>query len=134
VLVADDDADLAWLLGELLAYYSYEVTVARNGTEVLEAHPERFDAIVLDLRMPRLGGLEVKQRLNAGAIDVPVILVSADPETRRVAEEVGAYAYLTKPFDPDRLVALIAAAARSRRRREPTPAPIKVGAAQAGPA
>lgn len=106
VLVADDDADILSLVRMRLERAGFMVVAARNGREALDLARERRPSLaILDVAMPELSGLEVTQRLRADHDDVPVILLTAHAMDRDVAAgaDVGATAYLTKPFSPQEL-------------------------------
>ena len=115
VLVVDDDPAIRGLLADLLADAGYAVRQAANGAEALRLAGERPQAILLDLAMPGLSGVDVLQRLGADPAtrDVPVIVASAYPwalsagQARRAAEVVW------KPFDLPRLLASVARAIAS---------------------
>ena len=101
VLVADDDADQRALLGEYFALHGYEVLEASNGLEaLLHVKRRRPPIVVLDLAMPRLGGLEALKRIAVFDPAVAVIVVSgaADDRMRRAALALGARAVLDKPL------------------------------------
>lgn len=99
VLIADDDPDVLEVLGAVLSP-DYEVTIAHDGKEVLSLFKKRrtYDAIVLDIWMPRVDGPTVMQRLRERGIHVPTILASADPAVASAAERLGAAGYVEKPF------------------------------------
>ena len=112
VLVAEDDADIRDLLEIAVASLNHEVRSARDGREAWELfQADGADVIISDWLMPRMHGTELC-RLVRGADGVPyvyfVILTALDNElSRRQGREAGAADYLTKPFDPDRLIATI---------------------------
>lgn len=106
VLVADDDVDIVSLVRLRLERAGYMVVAARNGREALELARERQPALaILDVAMPELSGLEVTRRLRADDDDLPVILLTARAMDGDVlaGAEVGATAYVTKPFSPQEL-------------------------------
>jgi DNA-binding NtrC family response regulator len=126
VLVVDDEANIRSILSALLTKNGYEVQVAESGESCLEVYP-RFlpEVVLLDLKMPGIDGLEVMERLAAGAgADGKTIIMTAHGEVRSAvrAMKKGAFDYLQKPFDNDELLALIAraveVAALKRRVRE----------------
>jgi DNA-binding response OmpR family regulator len=114
VLVADDEPDLRSLVEFSLRGAGYEVTTAADGDEALAiALSLQPDLAVLDVRMPKLSGLEVTRRMreNESTADTPVLLLTAAVEKEDVAQgfAAGAYGYLEKPFDPWELLARIEA-------------------------
>jgi DNA-binding NtrC family response regulator len=101
VLVADDDADLRSTLAEYFALHGFEVLEASNGLEaLLHVKRRRPGVIVLDLAMPRLGGLDALKRIAAFDPAAAVIVVSGavDEQTRRAALALGARAVMDKPI------------------------------------
>ena len=104
ILIADDEADILQLVGLRLKSSGYEVVTAVNGQETLtQVRAEKPDLIVLDLMMPKLDGYKVCRLLKFDAQfkEIPIIILSArmEPEDKKLAEECGADAYLTKPFE-----------------------------------
>jgi DNA-binding response OmpR family regulator len=108
VVVADDDEDILMLVRATLAAAGYDVAVARDGAAALSLLRDRRPAaVVLDIAMPELDGLEVLERVRAdpATADVPVILLSARAQENDVAHgyRVGASRYIRKPFSPREL-------------------------------
>jgi DNA-binding response OmpR family regulator len=102
VLVVDDEPDAVELLREFLAGKGYEVLTASNGEEALQkVKEERPHLILLDVRMPKVNGLEVLKRVREIDKEVGVIMVTAvnEEETGREALQLGAFDYITKPLD-----------------------------------
>jgi len=108
ILIADDDADIRMLL--LLAFRNagFDAEGVDGGIEALaSARRDRHQALVLDVRMPDMSGLEVCRQLKAGDDAVsPVLLISANCSSADVEEgyAAGADDYLAKPFSPRELV------------------------------
>jgi diguanylate cyclase (GGDEF)-like protein len=107
ILLADDDALLRALYGDALAAAGYRVCVAEDGEAAREALLEgRFDLLVTDLVMPRMGGLELLELAKGRDPDLGVIVLTGvsavEPAVR--ALRAGAFHYLTKPLDPEALV------------------------------
>jgi two-component system, OmpR family, response regulator MtrA len=114
VLVVEDDADIAGVLRRSLDKEGYDVRVAGDGETALEQSGVfEPDAVVLDLGLPKIDGMEVARRMRADG-DVPILMLTArDEEPDRVAGlELGADDYLTKPFSPRELVARMKAVLR----------------------
>ena len=108
VVVADDDEDILMLVRATLAAAGYDVAVARDGAAALSLLRDRRPAaVVLDIAMPELDGLEVLERVRAdpATADLPVILLSARAQENDVAHgyRVGASKYIRKPFSPREL-------------------------------
>ncbi len=102
VLVVDDEPDAVELLQEFLAAKGYEVFTAGDGEEALrQVKEQRPHLILLDIRMPKLNGLEVLRRVREFDREVGVIMVTAvnEEETGRQALKLGAFDYITKPLD-----------------------------------
>jgi DNA-binding NtrC family response regulator len=116
VLVIDDEANLRKVLAALLRRDGYEVTVAQDGAEgLVELEKNGADVVVTDLVMPKLGGMDVLKAVNATAPEVPVIIITAHGTVDSAVEAIklGAFDYVTKPFDQTELSAAIAKAVRS---------------------
>ena len=112
VLLVDDYPDALELLVIYLDGAGYRVLTAHDGLAALEvAESERVDAVVLDLEMPGLSGLELARRLRARPQDarVPLIAVTGHSSAahRTAAHEAGCNALLVKPYDPDELLATL---------------------------
>ncbi|MBI4573985.1 MAG: response regulator [candidate division NC10 bacterium] len=102
VLVVDDEPDAVELLTEFLRAKGYEVITASDGEEALrKVKEDRPHLILLDVRMPKLNGLEVLRRVREIDREVGVIMVTAvnEEETGREALKMGAFDYITKPLD-----------------------------------
>lgn len=120
ILVTDDEAVNREIIAEYLDAPDYQLAMAGDGEEAWEhlghAHAAGtgFDLLVFDRMMPRLGGMELLRRLKADDRfrHVPVIMQTAasSPEQVREGIAAGAYYYLTKPYDPEALLAVVHAA------------------------
>ena len=109
VLVVEDDADIAGVLRRSLDKEGYDVRVAGDGEAALEqAGDFEPDAVVLDLGLPRLDGVEVCRRLRKDG-DVPILILTARTDTGDRVEglDAGADDYLVKPFERAELLARI---------------------------
>jgi len=129
VLMIEDDAALAGLVGDYLRPLGYDVTPAPTGGEGLRRlSAEAFDAVLLDVMLPDLDGFEVCRRIR-NASDVPVVMLTArgQDEDRIVGLELGADDYLPKPFNPRELLARLRAVLRRGRRGSPPAAPLRFG-------
>jgi adenylate cyclase len=119
ILVVDDLPDNVEIVRVRLESQSYHVIIASDGVEALEqvrAHSP--DLILLDVMMPRLDGIETLRRLKADMAlpFIPVILLTAQSDKKQVISglDAGADEYLTKPFDPDALLARVRAMLRTK--------------------
>jgi DNA-binding response OmpR family regulator len=116
VLVVEDDADIAGVLRRSLRMDGYDVRLAGDGEEALEeAGVFEPDAVVLDLGLPRMDGIEVCRRLRADG-DVPILVLTARDalDSRVEGLDSGADDYLVKPFERDELLARLRALLRRR--------------------
>lgn len=127
VLIVDDDPIFLRSLQRVLSRLGYGVEAAASAHAALDALVEgRFDAVISDVSMPGLDGIGFLQRVRERDGDLPVVLITGVPDltTASLALEHRAFAYLTKPFCPQRLAevaekAVVAGrAARNRRARE----------------
>ena len=121
ILLVEDDPRLAEMVSEYLGEAGFRVTIAadgRSGLERLSRAP--FDALVLDLMLPDIDGLEVCRQVRASAAatsEIPILMLTArgDAMDRVVGLELGADDYLPKPFEPRELLARLRALLRRRR-------------------
>jgi DNA-binding response OmpR family regulator len=108
ILVIEDDSAVAALLRAVLKRAGHEVIPAGSGEEGLEHIDARSpDAVILDIRLPGIDGFAVLERIRARGPRPPVVMLTADRDTRERALAGGADAHLGKPFNNVELVALI---------------------------
>jgi len=141
VLVVDDEPHIVQLTRMYLEREGYRVHSVGDGEAALTAagslHP---DAIVLDIMLPKLDGLEVVRRLRAAEDPVPIIMLTArdDDYDKILGLELGADDYLTKPFNPRELVARVKALLRRQERfaaqAAAQPRPVRLGNTEIDPA
>jgi two-component system, NtrC family, nitrogen regulation response regulator GlnG len=118
VWVIDDDRSIRWVLEKALSAAGLEVTCFDSAGSALEALAcAAPDAIVTDVRMPGIDGLELMARIRERRAELPVIVMTAhsDLDSAVAAYEGGAFEYLPKPFDVDEAVALVRRAVEHRR-------------------
>lgn len=114
VLLIDDDTELSRMLGEFLSEEGFSVTAATNGEEgAALALSGRFAAVILDVMLPRINGVDVLRRVRAESA-VPIVMLTArgDYVDRIVGLELGADDYVAKPYHPRELVARLRAVLR----------------------
>jgi DNA-binding response OmpR family regulator len=117
ILLIEDDSRLAELVTNYLGGAGFHVTVAPNGmTGIAYEARDAFDAVVLDLMLPDMDGLEICRRIRARAA-TPILMLTArgEPMDRVVGLEMGADDYLAKPFEPRELLARLKAILRRTR-------------------
>ena len=120
LLMIEDDARLAQMVGEYLTQSGFGFSHAADGASGLELLQQRApDLVILDLMLPDIDGLEVCRRIRAlpnGLAKVSVLMLTAkgDPMDRIIGLEIGADDYLPKPFEPRELLARIRAVLRRR--------------------
>jgi len=117
ILVVEDEPAMATLLRQGLEEENHTVTVARNGEEALAAAAgTAFDAIVLDVMMPKADGIQVTRQLRAAKNSVAILMLTAKDATEDVVKglDAGADDYLVKPFVFSVLLARLRALSRRR--------------------
>src|SRR5262245_45001044 len=105
ILIADDEPMLLRGFDRVLSRAGYEVITANDGQQAAELLTQmEFDAIVSDISMPGMNGIQLLRRARERDLDVPVLLVTGAPaiETAVEALEYGAFQYLTKPVEAKR--------------------------------
>lgn len=106
ILVVDDNPEIAQVVQDVLASYGYQVA-AVDDIAALQASREYLpDLILLDLVMPHVSGVDAARRLTElpETADIPIVLMSGVKDLAQCAAQVGAAAYLSKPFDLDELL------------------------------
>lgn len=130
ILLIDDDAELSRMLTRYLAAEGFETGTAADGESGVQAALSGgFDAVILDVMMPRLNGIEALRRIRR-ASDVPVVMLTArgDSLERVAGLEAGADDYIAKPYYPLELVARLRAVLRRRSAARPNAAaPLAAG-------
>lgn len=112
ILIVDD----SWLtrrgVKRILSEKGYGVSEAENGLQamgMISANVQSFDAIILDLLMPEMGGIELLQKLNGQNITTPVIVLTADIQhtVKDKCITLGATGFINKPPDPEELLSIV---------------------------
>jgi DNA-binding response OmpR family regulator len=122
ILLIEDDDRLAAMVGDYLGESGFDVTIARCGRDGLSVQQaSSFDALILDIMLPDIDGLEICRIVRARS-KVPILMLTAkgDPVDRVVGLELGADDYLPKPFEPRELLARLKAILRRQSRDGPT--------------
>ena len=110
VLIVDDAPNMRLTLSDILADEGYEVSTAETGEQAVEMfHQHAYDVILMDVRLPGLGGMEAFRRIQKEPTGSKVILMTAYnmDDIKRVALDAGAVAFLTKPLDIESVLKLI---------------------------
>jgi len=127
ILVVDDDGEMRLALDLTLRKAGYPCTLARDGQEALEKlQGESFALVITDLRMPRVDGIELLERLSAAAPHTPALVITAHGTVDTAVESMkrGALDFIQKPFGPDVLRAKVASAL-ARVQPAPTARPVR---------
>ncbi len=120
ILVVDDEEDILSSLKMILEYEGYEFIPARNGSEGLAKAKERPDLILLDIKMPRMDGLEVLSQLKKNHPLIPVVMISGHGtiSTAVEATKIGAYDFMEKPLERERVLLIAKNAILQKKLRE----------------
>ncbi|PSQ77276.1 MAG: Fis family transcriptional regulator [Bacteroidetes bacterium QH_7_62_13] len=110
VLVVDDEASIRRTLREILEYEDFDVEEAVDGEEALAAIREhQYDLVLLDVKMPKMDGMDVLEDIAENETDLPVVMISGHGtiETAVEATKLGAYDFIEKPPDLNRLLVTV---------------------------
>src|SRR5271169_4250500 len=121
ILIVDDDESVRWVLKKSLEKEGFETVLAKDGSEALSRLKEEEIAIVLmDIRMPGMGGLEALDKIQSEGKGTSVIIMTAQATMQNAIEAMrrGAFDYITKPFDLDEVNILVRKAIDVRRLSE----------------
>ena len=135
LLIAEDEPDLAEALCALFEKNHFSAEAVHDGISALEyAGAGEYDAIILDVMMPGMNGVEVLQKLRAAGIRTPVMMLTAkgEKDDRITGFSAGADDYLPKPFAPDELICRVRA--MLRRGSDYTPDVLRFGDLSLDPA
>lgn len=117
ILIADDERDISDALGTIFAYHGYKCDVVYNGADALSMSKSTvYDAILLDIMMPKMDGIEVLTHIREDGDFTPVVMLTAKGETTDKIQGLndGADDYIAKPFDSGELIARVNSAIRRR--------------------
>ena len=107
ILIVDDEKNYLTILSALLEDEGFEVLTAPGGSEALEIHKSSdLDLILTDMKMPKMDGIELLENIKENDPDLPVIMMTAHGTVDKAVEAIqkGAFTYVLKPFDNDRLI------------------------------
>jgi FixJ family two-component response regulator len=117
IAVVDDEAPVRTMLGRLLRLADYEVAAFGCGDDFIASLAKRHpDCVILDVHMPGLSGFDVKARMSAAHIDIPVVFITAsdDLALEGKVQQAGGVKLLRKPFSNDELLDAVGAALQRR--------------------
>ena len=108
ILVVEDEPEILQFIGAALEFDGHDVTLAWDGQQAVDSVATNApDLVVLDMTLPRVTGDGVASAIREQHGDIPILLITADGSAAEKAQRVGAFTYLAKPFDVDRLLTLI---------------------------
>lgn len=110
ILIIDDEKAIRKTLGEILSYEGYKIDEASDGEEGLKKFKEKlYDVVLCDIKMPKIDGLEFLEKSREANTDVPIIMISGHGTIETAVEAVkkGAFDYISKPPDLNRLLITI---------------------------
>ncbi len=113
IITVDDAATMRRLVGYTLRGVGHDVIEAEDGEDALRVlGSEAVDLVITDVNMPNMDGIELVRRLRAlpkfKATPILLLTTESDPEKKKQGKEAGATGWITKPFQPDQLVAAVA--------------------------
>ncbi len=110
ILIIDDEKSIRKTLGEILSYEGYKIDEAGDGEEGLKKFREKtYDVVLCDIKMPKIDGIEFLEKSRESNADVPIIMISGHGTIETAVEAVkkGAFDYISKPPDLNRLLITI---------------------------
>ncbi|MBQ5331669.1 MAG: response regulator transcription factor [Oscillospiraceae bacterium] len=123
LLIAEDELDLAEALTVFFEKNHFSVDAVNDGFSAYEyGSSGEYDAIILDVMMPKMNGIEVLQKLRSEGIKIPIMMLTAkvQKDDRIIGFNAGADDYLPKPFEPDELICRVRAMLRRSEEYKPT--------------
>ena len=117
ILIVDDEKNMRELLKDFFEEEGYSIVLAEDGQQALEVIDETIDMVISDNRMPQMQGMELMVQIKKSYPDTPVIIITAftTPKLAVEAYKMGASSYLTKPFNPEELLAKMKEIFRQKR-------------------
>jgi two-component system KDP operon response regulator KdpE len=112
ILIVDDEPNTLWFISKVFQPMGFETLTAGSGLEALkivEECAQKLDLVLLDLRMPGMGGLEVLKSIHKHHEELPVIVLTALSDKRKECEELGVDAFITKPYSLEDLYQRVSA-------------------------
>lgn len=110
ILIIDDEKSIRNTLKEILSYEGYDVSEAQDGAEGIKlAEKDKFDIILSDIKMPKMDGIEVLEKLQELTPETPVVMISGHGNIETAVEAIrkGAFDYISKPLDLNRMLVTI---------------------------
>ena len=123
LLIAEDEVDLAEALTVFFEKNHFSVDAVHNGFDAYEyASSGAYDAVILDVMMPKMDGIQVLKKLRQEGVKTPIMMLTAKGQKsdRITGFNAGADDYLPKPFDPDELLSRVRAILRRSEAYQPT--------------
>ena len=120
ILVIDDERSIRNSMKDILSFEGHEVVLAENGMEgLVSVKTEKPEVVFCDIKMPKMEGIEVLERIKEFTSDVPVIMISGHGTIDTAIEAIkkGAYDFIEKPLDLNRILITIKNATDSLSRR-----------------
>ena len=110
ILVIDDERPIRNALKEILEYEDYKIELAEDGLAGIELiKKDKFEVVLCDIKMPKMDGMEVLERINLMAPDTPVVMISGHGNVKTAVEALknGAYDFIEKPLDLNRILVTV---------------------------
>lgn len=112
ILFVDDSASMRQVVGMAISSAGYDVTSAEDGKDAMnKVEADKFDAIITDLNMPNMNGIElikaVKQNANNKFAPIIMLTTESSDEMKQQGKDAGAKVWVVKPFKPDQLVGVL---------------------------
>jgi len=117
ILLVDDEESIRVTIGEFIREMGQEVHTAKDVTEAFELlKKQNFDVIVTDIIMPKITGIELLRQIHERSPDIPIVMMTGEPEVRSASEAVraGAFDYLAKPISSDAIRKVIRNAVKTK--------------------
>src|SRR5258707_12079708 len=130
VLIVDDEPNLRKILAAQLSRDGYDVLLAEDGEQGLSLLREHhIDLVVTDLKMPKIDGMTLLREALRESPNLPIVMITAHGtvDTAVEALKIGAFDYLTKPFDKDEVRQIVAKALKTRQLAGEDATPVKEG-------